>query len=91
MGVSDLQRVEGPLHEIEAAGDSVVALGELEAAANARIAVVRQDGKHVRVEVWAAVTVAGQRHGEAYQGVLVEGTDDLAADALCDDEGHAGG
>jgi len=35
-------------------GDSVVALGELEAAANARIAVLRQDGKHVRVEVWEA-------------------------------------
>ena len=72
-------------------GDSVVALGELEAAANASIAILRQDGEHMGVEVWQACTVAGQRHGEAYQGVLVEGPDDLAADALCDERRHAGG
>jgi hypothetical protein len=82
VGVSDLQRVEGPLHEIEASGDSVVALGELEAAANARVAVLRQYGEHVRVEVWEALTVTRQRHGEAYQCVLMKGTDNLAPNAL---------
>src|SRR5271168_1991707 len=82
MGVTNLQRVEGPLHQIEAAGDGVVALGELEATANAGVAVLRQDGEHVRVEVGFAVPVAGQRHGETYQGVAVECPDHLAANAL---------
>src|SRR5258708_3970440 len=82
MGVADLQRIEGPLHQIEASGDGVVALGELEAAADAGVAVLGQDGQHVRVEVGFAVTVAGQRHGETDQGVAIECSDYLAADAL---------
>ena len=49
MGVTDLQWVEGPLHQMKAANDRVVALREFEAAAYAQVAVLREYGKHVRV------------------------------------------
>ena len=43
----------------------------------------------MRVEVRPAIAVARQRHGETNQGVAVERADDLAADALRDDEDTA--
>ena len=86
MGVADLQRIEGPLHQTEAAGDGVVALSQLEAASDAEVAVLRQYGEHVRVQIGLAVAVAGQRHGETYESVSIEGADDLATDALRHDE-----
>jgi hypothetical protein len=86
VGVPDFQGIEGPLHEIEATGDGVVALGELETTADAEVAILRKDGEHVRVEVGFAVAVARQGHGEAYDGVSVEGSKNLTADPLRDHE-----
>src|SRR5258708_39585087 len=82
MGVADLQRVEGPFHQIEAPGYGVVALGELETAADAGVAVLGQNGQHVRVEVRLAVAIARQRHGETNQVITGKRSYDLAADAL---------
>ena len=82
MGVFDLQRIEGPFHQVEAPGEGIVALGELQTTAQTRVAVLRQHRQHVRVQIGLAVAVAGERHGETDHRVAVEGPDHLAADAL---------
>ena len=82
MGVSDLERIEGPLHQIEPAGDCVVPLGQLEAAPDAQVSVLREYGEHVRVKVRAAVAIAWQRHGETYEGLAVERAYYLTAERL---------
>src|SRR5215469_14772848 len=90
MGVANFEGIEGPLHEVEAAGDGVVALGEFEPAAYTGVAVLRQHGQHMRVEIGFAVAVAGQRHGKTDESFALECADHLAADALRDYEDAAG-
>ncbi len=56
---------------------------------DAAVAILRQYSQHVRVQVGFTVAIAGQRHGETNDGVAVEGSDNLAADALGDHEDAA--
>src|ERR1700679_3216793 len=90
MGVADLERIEGPLHQIEPAGDRVVALGQFESASDTQVAVLREYSKHVRVQVRVSISVAWQRHGETYESLSVERADNLAADALRYDKDTSG-
>ncbi len=103
-GVLDLQWVEGPLHVLNAAGESLTPLLPLELRAKAAIAVGGADRQHVGVEVgarpfWAFLNPR-QRDGETDQGIsgiaaqdpeefAVKGADHLAADFLCEQEGFA--
>src|SRR5512142_1892741 len=86
--VLDLERVEGPLHEIEAALQRVLPLRQLHAASQATVSVLLANGEHVRVQVEMAVTVPGNRERKADELRALEAADDLAADLFRDHE-HA--
>ena len=81
--VLDLGGVEGPFHEVEAAGECIVALSEFECAGDAAIAKFWDDADHVRVEVRVAIAEGWQCHREAYGGRFLtqECAHDLPADA----------
>src|ERR1035441_2545537 len=86
MRVLDLQRVERPLHQVEAAGQRIVALRQLQPSSQPGVAILRQHRQHVRVQVRLAGATAGQRHGETHHRIPVQGPDPLAADAVRHDE-----
>src|SRR5207248_11325134 len=63
VGVLDFERVEGPLDELDSAGDRVFALADLQASSHAQIPVFGKHAQHVTVQV---ITGAGfdARDGE---------------------------
>src|SRR5260370_161800 len=51
IGVLDIERIEGPLDQIDAAGERRLALGEFKEPASARVAIFLQHTQHVAVQV----------------------------------------
>src|SRR3989442_3812727 len=62
VGVSWFERVEGPLDEPNAATNGLLALEQLQLAADAAITILGQDAGHVRMEIGRAITNAGYSH-----------------------------
>ena len=52
--VLDFERIEGPLHQLDAARQRVLALRQLQAPPDAEVAVLRQHAQHVAVQVVVA-------------------------------------
>ncbi len=86
-GIARLQRVEGPGDEVEALGQDVVALRQLEAVADAVVAVVWVDAGHVRAVLEPAVgRQAQEAKDEAGQPVAVERAEEQPAVARWGDQ-----
>src|SRR5215471_1298746 len=49
--VADLQRIKGPLDELDVAGERLIALRELELPSYPLILVFREHGQHVRMQI----------------------------------------
>ena len=65
-GVLELEGIEGPLDEGDAARQGIVALAKLKAAAHLRVAIRRQHAQHVTVQVRVTVRLdAGDGEAEA--------------------------
>src|SRR6516162_9566267 len=86
VGVLDLQRVKGPLNELEATGHRLLTLQQLDPSPQPSVPVILSDGEHVGVQI--GVAAANTRHGqcEAYHVRAIEGAQDLSAYLLGDDE-----
>jgi hypothetical protein len=90
VGVFCFEGIEGPFDEADVATEGVFALEEFEEAADAAIAMGREDPGHVGVEVGSGVVEADDCFGEADESVAIESAEDLAAGVMRDDEGDAG-
>src|SRR5258705_191788 len=77
--VAQLERIEGPLDEPDAAAQSFGSLKELQHAANTPVAVFAVDAGHVRVEVRNATVKSDDRERETHQTIAVESSQHLAA------------
>src|SRR5579864_5685151 len=84
--VSQLKRVEGPLDEIEAPFEGVFSLCQLQLLANALTLVLRQDCRHVRVQVGTPFTNARKCQKKSNHFVLFEGAQHLAASSMSNHE-----
>ena len=65
--VLDFQRIEGPFHAGNPAGQGFVPLKELETPPDTLVAVCGVNGQHMRVQVGHAASYPWQCHGEADQ------------------------
>ena len=74
--------------EFDAAGERVLALHQLEAAAETAVAMVFADGQHMRVQVDVAGARAGYGEREADHNVAFESPHHLASNFVGDHE-HA--
>src|SRR5215472_10631812 len=86
MSILDLQRIEGPFHQLKTAADCVVTLGQLQAAPQSMVAPGAAHRQHVRMQVRMAGTRAGNGKRKTDKFLTVKGADDLPADLLPDDE-----
>jgi len=83
MGVLDLERIEGPLDELDAAVERFLPLRELELASDAAILVGLKYSHHVAVQVeLPARFEAGNGQAKPHHLAAVEGAEDLAADLV---------
>lgn len=73
--VRGLQRIVGPLDQVEALRQRAIALRELQAIADARSPVLRIDAEHVRPLHRASVLQSRQRVDERREAPLVERAD----------------
>ena len=90
MSVAGFEGIEGPFDESDVSREGFFALEEFEGAADFAIAVFGEDAGHVRVKIGRFIANADDGHGEADHGVSIEGTEDLAAGLIGDDEGDVG-
>src|SRR4029077_3468751 len=90
MSVAGFERVEGPLDQANVARQRFVALEELQHAADAAVAVRRENAGHVGVEIAGVAANGGHSESEANHGVAIERTDDLAAGLISDHERNVG-
>src|SRR5262245_2638132 len=88
MSVLDLQRIKGPLHELDALPDSVIALGQLSPWSQARVAPALAYSQHVGVEIGVPGTLArnGDREPHELFVSVIKGTNDLPADLFAHHE-----
>src|SRR5215472_10889093 len=86
MGILDLERIEGPLHQVKASLQRVIALSQLHAAPQSVIAPGILHRQHVGVQVSATGTRPGNRESKTDQIRAVESSNDLTADLLADDK-----
>src|SRR5438270_7083955 len=86
--VLDFQRIEGPFQQVKAGLERVIALGQLQAAAEAIISPRLAHRQHVRVQIRMAGARAGNGESKADQLAAIKGADDLPADFPADHE-HA--
>jgi len=81
------ERVEGPLDEMDTSTKGVFPLGEFKLAANVAIAMAREDGGHVGVEIRGVIVESDQSLGETDHFVAFESAKDLATGVVGDDVG----
>src|SRR5215472_13796962 len=86
--ILDLERIKGPFDEVKSAGQRVVALRQLQTAAQAMIAPAVAHRQHVGMKIGVAGARAGNGEGKADEVIAVERADDLPTDLAADDE-HA--
>ncbi len=78
--VLQIERIEGPFNQADTAGERILALEKLEAAADAGIAVFRQHAQHVAVQVRRRTGLdAGDGEAESDQAVAVVSAENVAA------------
>jgi len=85
MGVFCFEWIESPFDETNAAAEGVLALEEFELAADAAIAIGRQNGGHVGMEIGSVIVKADEGFGEADHEVAIEGAEDLTTGVVGDD------
>ena len=90
VSVADFEGIEGPFDETDVAGEGFFALEEFEETTDFAVAVGSEDSGHVRVEVGREAMEADDGHGEADHEFAIEGSDDLAAGLVGDDEHGVG-
>jgi len=90
MGVFGFEGIESPFDKTDAAAESVFALEEFELAADAAIAMGRENASHVGVEIRSVIVDANEGFGEADESVTIEGAEDLTAGLIGDDKGGGG-
>jgi len=88
--VLGFERIESPLDQSNIAAERVVALRELQLAADAAVAMGGENGKHVRVEVGGALVETDEGLGEADEAIAIEGAQHLATGVVRDDECNVG-
>src|SRR5271167_3784321 len=79
IGVLDLQRIEGPLQQLVTLCDSVFALEQLNAPAEAPVSVPSFDRQHVRVQIGMSTANARNRKREAHEHFALPCADNLTA------------
>ena len=91
VSIGDLQRVVGPLDEIESLRERSIPLGQLETQAEAASPVLFHDAQHVRPLHGASLLEPRQRVGKPHQtATRVEGAQQNAAALHRDDEDRHG-
>src|SRR5580692_2327557 len=81
MRVLNVERIEGPLDQIDTARQGIVPLAKLELAANARIAILRQHTQHVAVQIdLPSLLQTGNRDTESDHAIAIECAQQLATD-----------
>ena len=90
MGVARFERIEGPFDKANVARESFVALEEFQHAADAAIAVGRENAGHVGVQVASVTADGGHGESEADHGVAIERADDVTTGLIGDDKGDVG-
>ncbi len=66
IGVLELERIEGPLDQIDAAAKRFFALAQLEPAPDSVVAILGQHAQHVAVQIGLAARLhAGNREAES--------------------------
>src|ERR1700722_5443328 len=90
VGISQFERIEGPLDEADIARKSLFALEELEPSADATVAVVVVDASVMRMDEDDAVAVTDDAERVADEAIAVEGAENLAARFRGDEEPRDG-
>ena len=86
-GVLEFERIEGPFDEIHTSALGIEALLELQSTTETSVAPGGKDAKHVAVEIrFAARFQAGDAKAKGDHTVVIEGSEDLAADLPGDNE-----
>ena len=85
MCVLGFEWVEGPLDEAEATPESIVPLKQFQLAADAAIAVGREDGGHVRVEIRSVIVQTDEGFRKSDHGVAIKCPEDLPSGMVGDD------
>jgi hypothetical protein len=88
--VFGLEGIERPLDETNATAEGVFALKEFELTADAAIAMGRENGGHVGMEIGGVIVKPDEGFAEADHEVTIESAENLATGVVGDDVGDVG-
>src|SRR5258708_37661562 len=86
--VLDLQRIKGPLQQLDSVRNGVITLRQLQPPSQTVVAIALPHGQHVRMEISMTGAAPGNGESEADQITAIKGANDLASDLLAHHE-HA--
>lgn len=90
MGVLQLERIKSPFNEIDPTRDCIVALSQLQEAANTTVLKLGQNTDHVRVKINRSPVCANESQSESDCFALLERTQNLSTGLMSNNEHLAG-